>query len=147
LYIRRTANAQDPHGGQVAFPGGAADPTDANLEETALREAFEEIGLHPVDVKILGRLIDFVTVTSYQVTPIVGVIPWPYPLSLAADEVSRVFTIPLDWLADPANREERLRSLPEPFKPIHVIYFSPYDGEILWGASARFTTELIARLF
>jgi len=143
LFIRRTAHAQDPHGGQVAFPGGASDPGDASSTETALRETHEEIGIHPSHVRLLGRLIDFVTITSYRVTPFVGVIPWPYPLTLEANEVSRAFTIPLDWLADPSNHEERFRPLPPPFRPIHVIYFKSYDGEILWGASAMFTLEFI----
>jgi 8-oxo-dGTP pyrophosphatase MutT (NUDIX family) len=143
LYIRRTANQNDPHSGQVAFPGGAADLGDADPVETALREAREEIGLNPNDVQVLGRLNDFVTVTSYLVTPIVGTIPWPYPLRLAAEEVSRAFTIPLDWLADPKNRQEQYRPLPQPFQPIPVIYYKPYQGEVLWGASARLTVRLI----
>jgi 8-oxo-dGTP pyrophosphatase MutT (NUDIX family) len=142
LFIRRAAGINDPHGGQVAFPGGAKDPDDADLRSTALRETFEEIGLRPDRVNILGQLRDFVTITNYQVTPFVGVIPWPYPIVLARDEVRRVFTIPLDWLSDPQNYEERARMLPPPFNSIRVIYFKPYDGETLWGASARFTTEL-----
>ena len=147
LYIRRTANDQDPHGGQVAFPGGASDRYDPDPYATALRESQEEIGLLPSDVRILGQLVEFVTVTSYQVTPVVGVIPWPYPLVLQANEVSRAFTIPLDWLADPANYEIKERALPDPFASIQVIYYQPYDGETLWGASARFTLELVHRLF
>ncbi len=147
LFIRRTANFNDPHGGQVAFPGGASDPTDSDAESTALREASEEIGLHPSKVRILGRLMDLVTITGYRVTPVIGVIPWPSPLVLEAKEVSRAFTIPLDWLANSDNREERLRPLPDPHRPVSVIYFKPYDGEILWGASARFTLELINILF
>jgi len=143
LYIRRTANNQDPHSGQVAFPGGASDDGDPDLYATALRESYEEIGLLPTDVRIQGQLVDFVTVTSYKVKPVVGVIPWPYPLVLQSNEVSRAFTIPLEWLADPANYEIRERALPDPFGSIQVIYYNQYDGETLWGASARFTLELI----
>jgi hypothetical protein len=86
---------------------------------------------------------DYLTVTNYRVTPVVGVIPWPYPFRIASEEVSRVFTIPLTWLENPANHEERLRQLPAPHAPVPVIYFHPYDGEVLWGASARFTLFLI----
>jgi hypothetical protein len=75
-----------------------------------------------------------------------GVIPWPYPILPANDEVSHVFTIPLEWLANPLNREERLRVLPAPFSPIPVIYYHPFEGEILWGASARFVLALIETL-
>lgn len=137
LYTRRNANLPE-HSGQVAFPGGRADPGDTSPEMTALREAHEEIGLAPQDVEVLGCLHDFVTITNYQVTPVVGVIPWPYRFHLAEEEVSRVFTIPLDWLAQPANFDERWRSLPAPYKPVPVIYYKEYDGETLWGASARF---------
>jgi len=147
LYIRRTSNSNDPHSGQVAFPGGGSDPGDRDAEDTALREANEELGLRPADVRILGRLMDFITVTGYRVTPIVASIPWPYPFVLEAKEVSRAFTIPLDWLVDPANHEESLRALPAPYQPVSVIYFKTYDGETLWGASARFTIELVNILF
>lgn len=142
LLTRRTDTLPE-HSGQVAFPGGRVESGDINPEDTALREAREEIGLKPTDVQVLGRLNDFVTITNYRVTPVVGVIPWPFSLHLEKREVSRVFTIPLEWLADPANREEQLRSLPPPYPPVTVIYFHPYDNEILWGASARFTVTLL----
>lgn len=142
LFTRRNADLPE-HSGQVAFPGGRADPEDAFPEGTALREAHEEIGLDPAEVRILGRLRDFLTITNYRVTPVVGVMPWPYRLHLASQEVSRAFTIPLAWLANPANHEVRRRALPPPYAPVPVIYFHPYDGEVLWGASARFTLALI----
>ncbi len=143
LLIRRAEHADDFHSGQVAFPGGGAHPGDPDAESTALRETYEEIGILPQDVRTLGRLNEFVTISSYRVTPVVGVIPWPYTFNIAQDEVSRVFTIPIAWLADPANSEIRSRELPPPYQPISVIYFRPYDGEVLWGASARFTQGLL----
>ncbi|HEX7972912.1 MAG TPA: CoA pyrophosphatase [Anaerolineales bacterium] len=112
-------------------------------ETTALREAREEIGLEPGSVRLLGRLPTYLTVTNYSVTPVVGAIPWPFPMRISPEEVARVFTIPLDWLANPANHEARLRELPAPYEPVPVIYFQPYDGEVLWGASARFTLALL----
>lgn len=142
LFTRRNANLPE-HSGQVAFPGGRTDPQDHTPETTALREAWEETGIRPGDVRILGRLPKFLTITNYLVTPVVGQIPWPYPLQPALEEVSRIFTIPLNWLADPQNHEERQRALPAPFAPISVIYFKEYDGEILWGASARFTLTFL----
>jgi 8-oxo-dGTP pyrophosphatase MutT (NUDIX family) len=145
LFTRRHSDLPE-HSGQVAFPGGRADPEDTSPEQTALRETYEEIGVRPQDVVILGRLQDYLTVTNYRVTPVVGVIPWPYPLRPAVEEVSRVFTIPLDWLARAENHEERQRLLPPPYAPAQVVYFQPYDGEVLWGASARMTLNLIRAL-
>jgi 8-oxo-dGTP pyrophosphatase MutT (NUDIX family) len=145
LLTRRNADLPE-HSGQVAFPGGRTDPDDTSPEHTALREAEEEIGVRPQDVQILGRLQEFLTITNYRVTPVVGLIPWPYPLTPSAREVSRIFTIPLAWLLDPQNSEERLRELPAPHAPVAVVYFKPYDGEILWGASARFTMTLLELL-
>ena len=145
LYTRRT-NTLAEHSGQVAFPGGRCDPQDVDLEATALREAQEEIGLHPLDVRILGRLNEFLTITNYRVTPIVAAIPWPYPFRLAEVEVSKVFTIPLLWLADPTHLEERQRKLPANYGTVSVLYYQPYEGEILWGASARITQALLTHL-
>jgi len=145
LFTRRTELVAD-HKGQVAFPGGRADPGDPSPEFTALREANEEIGLNPGDVNVLGRLPEFPTITNYCVTPVVGVIPWPYPLRLAAIEVNRAFFIPLTWLADPGHHEIRTRTIPGTDVPIPVIYFQPYDGELLWGVSAQITVNLLFAL-
>src|SRR4030066_1258465 len=91
LLTRRTDSVAE-HQGQVAFPGGRADPTDSSPESTALREAHEEIGLDPSTVRILGRMSELPTISNYCVTPVVGVIPWPFPIRLEEIEVSRVFS-------------------------------------------------------
>jgi 8-oxo-dGTP pyrophosphatase MutT (NUDIX family) len=145
LFTRRN-NDLPEHSGQVAFPGGRSEPGDASSVQTALREMQEEIGINPADVRILGTLRRVITITNYEVTPVIGVIPWPYPLRLQTSEVSRAFTIPLEWLADPAHHEERRRGLPHPLPAVNVIYFQPYDGEVLWGASARFMLSLLELL-
>lgn len=130
------------HSGQVAFPGGQSDPVDATPEETALREAHEEIGLNPRDIRILGKLDSLVTITNYQITPVIGVIRWPATLQLSGDEVERVFTVPLKWLSEPENHEIRYRTLPPPISTFYgteshpVIYFRKYQDDVLWGASA-----------
>jgi len=142
LFTRRNANLAE-HSGQVSFPGGQVEENDGSIENTALREAREEIGMDPAKVRILGRMHDILTITNYSVTPVVGVIPWPYPIRIANDEVSRVFTIPLTWLADPGNYEIQYRELPPPHKSVEVFYFHLYDGELLWGLSARLTLRLL----
>jgi 8-oxo-dGTP pyrophosphatase MutT (NUDIX family) len=145
LFTRRTGDLPE-HSGQVAFPGGQAEHDDASPEGTALREAHEEIGMQPQGVRILGRLNRIQTISNYLVTPVVGIIPWPYPIRIASHEVSRVFTIPLHWLADPANYEIRQRDLPAPYAPVPVIYFNHYQDELLWGISAQITLDLIKAL-
>lgn len=145
LFTRRTDTLPE-HRGQVSFPGGRCDPSDQSVEDTALREAFEEIGLDPKDVKVLGRLRSLLTTTNYWVTPVVGMIPRSYIFRIAEEEVSRVFTIPLAWLADPNNHEVRQRILPFSLNPVPVIYFKPYQGEVLWGVSAQIVLDLVKAL-
>jgi 8-oxo-dGTP pyrophosphatase MutT (NUDIX family) len=142
LLFTRRAETLNRHKGQVAFPGGVAEEQDGAPETTALREAYEEIGLRPGDVNLLGRLALRLTVTDFLITPVVGLIPWPYAFTLSPQEVSRVFTIPIRWLADPANHEEQSRILPGGALE-KVVYFQTYDGENLWGATARMVVELM----
>lgn len=145
LFTRRTGNLPE-HSDQVAFPGGQTDTDDTSPEDTALREAREEIGLQPEDVNILGRLNQIQTITNYLVTPVVGIIPWPYTFRIATNEVSRVFTIPMAWLANPENHEVRERALPLPYPPVPVIYFKHYKDELLWGITAQITIDLLKAL-
>jgi len=138
LYTRRTDTVES-HKGQVSFPGGACDEGEKTPEETALREAEEEIGLDPNEVKVLGRLANLITITYFRVTPVIGVVRWPVVFRVGEHEVARIFTIPLGWLANPSNRWQfemrgRTRSL---------IAFHPYDGELLWGATARMTVDFL----
>jgi 8-oxo-dGTP pyrophosphatase MutT (NUDIX family) len=142
LFTRRT-NRVESHKGQVSFPGGACDDGESTPEETALREAEEEIGLSPKDVRVLGRLNEMVTISYYRVTPVVGAIRWPALFRPAIEEVARIFTMPLAWLAEKSNRWE----FTLPGRNRSVIFYHPYDGELLWGATARMTVDFINVLF
>jgi 8-oxo-dGTP pyrophosphatase MutT (NUDIX family) len=141
LFIRRTEVDGDYHSGQVALPGGAKDPEDPDNIAAALRETNEELGIQPDDIQILGTLNDFITISNYRVTPVVATISWPLSLTPAEDEVARVFTIPLNWLLTTGNHETSHRQLPNGLGNASVIYFKRYDGELLWGATARFIME------
>ncbi|MEN9433671.1 MAG: hypothetical protein RLZZ422_1260 [Pseudomonadota bacterium] len=145
LMIRRTASERDYHSGQVAFPGGKWEVADGSLTNTALREAQEEIGLNPEVVQVLGQLPSHYSISAYRITPIVGVIPWPYELVLAPDEVARAFTMPLAWLADPLNHEMRPKKMPSGHT-VPVAYFDYYDNELLWGATARMVLSFVEHL-
>jgi len=140
LYTRR-ADGVETHKGQVAFPGGATE-ADETPEQTALREAEEEIGLRPADVNLLGCLPPFVTISYFRVTPVVGIIAWPYVFRVFTPEVARVFTLPLAWLADPRNFMEFVRHNPER----SAIAYLPRDGELLWGATACMTVTFLRQM-
>jgi 8-oxo-dGTP pyrophosphatase MutT (NUDIX family) len=141
LFTRRTDTVES-HKGQVSFPGGACDEGETTPEETALREAEEEIGIQPGDVKVLGRLSNLITITYFRVTPVVGVVRWPAVFRVGAHEVARIFTIPLTWLANSSNRWQ----FEMPGRNRSLIAYHPYDGELLWGATARMTVDFLSVL-
>ena len=138
LYTRRTDTVES-HKGQVSFPGGACDEGETTPEETALREADEEIGLNSRDVKVLGRLANMITISYYRVTPVVGIVKWPTVFRVGEHEVARVFTIPLGWLANSSNRWQFER----PETKRMLVAYHPFDGELLWGATAYMTVEFL----
>ena len=146
LYIRRAQVAGDRHSGQVAFAGGKRETDDASLLDTALREAGEEVGIERDDVEVLGYINHHHTISEFQVRPYVGILPWPYELRLDPVEVAHAFTMPLAWLADESNYRTEARRHPDSQRPWPVVYFERYEGELLWGATARMTLSLIETL-
>lgn len=132
------------HRGQVAYPGGASERADKDLQATALREMYEEIGIHPHDVRIFGHLGDMPILTGYLVRLFVGEIPWPYELAINPAEVESAFIIPLQWLVDPDHRTVQYRSYAG--REFPVIFFDFYEGYQLWGASAEMTIALLDAL-
>ena len=143
IYTLRSSMLHD-HSGQVSFPGGSWEPGDKDLIETALRESWEEIGLNPKAVRVLGKMAAMEMVTNFIVTPVVGICDWPTELTVNPDEVDRVFSIPLDWLADEKNRYYRVHNYQG--GEFEVLYFKPYDGETVWGATAMMTLDFLKLL-
>jgi 8-oxo-dGTP pyrophosphatase MutT (NUDIX family) len=142
LFTQRT-EAVETHRGQVSFPGGLIEPQDEGPEQAALREAEEEVGLRPEDVQVLGTLDSLLTVTQFHITPVVGAIPWPYPLRPNRAEVAATFGVPVSWLADPSNLEIRQRRPMVSGPSVPVYYFRSYQGQVIWGATARITLNLM----
>lgn len=142
LFIRRAENPHDPHSGQVSFPGGHSEDGESPTQ-TALREAEEELALAPHKVRLLGQMPRQRTISNYWITPLVGVLAWPVPLRPAPAEVSHFFLVPLAWLADPTNREIRVRKVATGLPPFSSVYYRPYQGEIIWGATARMVLRLL----
>ena len=140
LFTRRAATLPH-HQGQVAFPGGSRDASDADAEATALREADEEIGLRPADVRLLGRLDDIETVASrFMITPVVGVVPQAYPWRPCPHEVDAIFTVPVRDLLAPGVEREELWDFDGRQIPIRLF---PVAGQVIWGATHRITRNLL----
>ena len=145
LFIRRAHNDRDRHSGQVAFPGGRLERSDTSHEAAALRETHEEIGVDPSLVNVVGKIDPYITVSDYQVTPVVGILHWPTTLSLQNSEVARAFLIPLNWLKERDNFTFRARAEMDAHSARRhpIIVYNEYDGETLWGATARMTVNFI----
>ncbi|HEV8231953.1 MAG TPA: CoA pyrophosphatase [Thermoanaerobaculia bacterium] len=140
VFTRRTETVEH-HRGQISFPGGAEEPEDTDLTETALRETEEELGIRPQDVKLLGPLSPIVTVTDFYVAPFVAAIPQPYVFAPAESEIAEVVEVPLGVLRDPAIKETRY--LPDREGP---VLFYRHGAHVIWGATARILAELLEAL-
>lgn len=138
LLTRRTAHLRQ-HAGQISFPGGRSEDTDAGPEATALRETEEEIGIPRERIELIGRLPVYTTVTSFQVTPMVGLLRPDFRLRLDAGEVAEAFEVPLQFLMTPAHHqlhrfvydggERQFLSMPWTEPHTQAEYF-------IWGATA-----------
>ena len=143
VFIERLARMR-AHAGQVAFPGGARDPGDADLVATALREADEELAIPAQSVDVLGVLDDVPTPTGYVITPVVGLVRGPVALVPSPDEVAALFFAEVDLLRDPA----RYRSTGErEFLGIrYAMHEYHWERWRIWGATARMVTQLFELL-
>lgn len=144
LLTQRAERLRD-HAGQISFPGGRAEPDDADPVATALREAAEEIGLAGDSAEVLGSLPSYATVTSYVVTPVVALLKPPLVLQLDPGEVDAAFEVPLQYLMTPAHHQRHVwqyeggqrQFLSMPWRP------APEAPEFfIWGATAAMLRNL-----
>lgn len=139
LFTKRASHLGE-HPGQMSFPGGSREPSDRDLTDTALREAEEEIGLHPEEVRVVGRLDDIHTTTRYSITPVVGRVP-----DRAYDpderEVAEIAVLSLADLTDADSYELERRDHPE-YGEVDVHFFR-VDGYTVWGATGRILVQFL----
>lgn len=142
LLTRRTESLS-AHSGQISFPGGRVEQSDAAPVHTALRECEEEIGLAPADVEILGRLENYVVGTGYRITPVVGFVDPSQNFIRDEREVAEIFEVPLELVMEPGNyRREHMR-----IKNINRSYYVlPYGDYRIWGATAAILANLRDKL-
>jgi len=131
------------HPGQVSFPGGRIDPEDSGPIDAALREAWEEIGLPRGEVEIIGIADRYRTVTGFEVTPVLGIVPPGLVLTPHPGEVGAVFEAPLHYVLDPAHQHVR-RGV---WRGRERTYYEiEWDGRRIWGATAAMIVNLSRRL-
>lgn len=133
------------HKGQISFPGGGMDPADPDLRYTALRETWEEIGVAPEHVEVLGQLDEMITVSNFLVRPFVGriTVPGPYPFAHSEVEVAEILEVPLRHLQDEANLvvEEGV------YQGRRMTRYSYRFGRhLIWGATARILHQFLGLL-
>ena len=146
LILRQNNNPNDRHGGQVSFPGGKRDQTDADLQATALREAEEEVGIDRNSINILGALSElYIPVSNFKVQPYVGFVDSTPQFVPQPSEVQAILEVPfLHFLDNNTRRVKDLKLYPQ-LTLRDVPYFAVAD-QTVWGATAMMISELVAVL-
>lgn len=141
LFTRRAATLRR-HAGELAFPGGRIDATDAHPLAAALREAEEEVGLSPAEVNVLGHLTDFVTHYGVLISAYVGIASGEPPVEARSkEEVEEILAVPVEWLLDASLYESRAH-VEMPDRRVH--YWRLPDA-VLWGITGELTARFLHR--
>lgn len=145
VLLTKRSESVKTHQGEIGFPGGLWQPEDPDIMATALREAYEEVGIRPEDVEVLGQLDDTSTATSnFLITPTVGVIPHPYPFQMNPEEIAGLLYLPLPVLRDPQAFQEETWE----WEGRRVQVFARREGpHVIWGATARILRHMGEILF
>ncbi len=141
-YIRRTSHPKDRHSGQISFPGGGLDKCDTSLEACAIRETYEETGLHPEKIEILGELSElYVYASDNLVTPFLGYYPEVPQFVKQPSEVAEIINVPLTHFDNPSVVSKKDLQVND-YKLTNVPFYD-LEGHVLWGATAMITAELL----
>jgi 8-oxo-dGTP pyrophosphatase MutT (NUDIX family) len=147
VLLTQRARHLQAHAGQISFPGGRIEPSDRGPVEAALREAAEETGLGVERIEVLGTLPVYLTVTRFEVTPVVGMVPGPIAVSLDASEVEDAFEVPLPFLMDPRNHQRRVVTAGDQRRFVFTIPYQDGSRErMIWGVTAAIVRNLYAYL-
>ena len=133
ILTRRSMNMKK-HSGQISFPGGKFEDDDKSLDTTALREAFEEIGLSSINVSLLGSLPSHETVTGFRIFPFIGIVTRYESHIKSSAEVSEVFKVPLEFLLNKMNYSKHTVIWNREKRSYLAVPYGPY---YIWGATAR----------
>ena len=139
VMLTKRSEALPDHPGQISFPGGRIDATDAGPRAAALREADEEVGLPPNKVEVVGELDIYITRTGFHITPVVGLVRPPFDIRPNPSEVAEVFELPLELAVDPDNYERRSRMHEGRHRNFYVLTF---EDRVIWGATAGMLVNL-----
>lgn len=144
VFIERVShNDRDVHKGQISFPGGRFDDGDGDFGYTALREAYEEVGVDPQHITLLGALTDiYIPVSNFHVHPYVGFVDYAPVWQPQEREVASILEIPFKHFFDPAHRKVMDLNVNAGFILTEVPYFD-LGGWVLWGATAMIMSELV----
>ena len=143
LILTKRASHLQHHPGQIAFPGGKVDAEDASVEAAALREAWEEVGLHAASVQILGRLPAHETVTGFSITPVLGLVRDDFDAKPEVGEVEEVFCVPLSHVLNVDRYRVEGRIWRGEWRRFYAVPWGPY---YIWGATARILRGLAGRM-
>ena len=143
VFLTKRTDRVGTHKGEVSFPGGAHEESDIDIMHTALRETWEEAGIRPEDVEVLGRFDDYFSIRRFHVATLVGVIPGDYDYKLNDDEIEECLDAPLALFY---NKDyDRVENIEYDGKNVNIYYYL-FEGFSIWGLTARILTEFSEKI-
>ncbi|MEW6992952.1 CoA pyrophosphatase [Colwelliaceae bacterium MEBiC 14330] len=143
VLLTKRASHLKHHPSQVSFPGGKVEQEDNSLIDTALREAFEEIGLNRDAVSVAGQLPPYQTISGFQVTPVIAIVSRSQDYKIDKNEVAEIFQVPLQHFL--TTNDHHVFTASRNGKQ-HNVHFLPYKHYNIWGATAVMLKDLVSQL-